>query len=75
MPQTPRNVLLRLDIERVRLNLERTAGEPQTLEDAVRFIARMGVRLREGGWFEATPATAAAFTADEVLERRDAPGA
>jgi hypothetical protein len=72
MPPPDPNVLLRLDIERVRFNLERSAGDPQTPEDALRFIERMGVLRRDGGWFEATPATAGAFTPDEVLERRPA---
>jgi hypothetical protein len=66
------NVLLKLDVERVRQNLERTAGQPQTQTDALRFIAMMDVHQRDGGWFEATEATSRAFADDEVIERRPA---
>jgi hypothetical protein len=67
------SVLLRLDLDRVRINLEAVARVPQTEEDVLRFLAAMGVSRRDEQWFVTTEATSRAFSADELLETRPDP--
>jgi hypothetical protein len=60
--------LVRLDLERVRVNLELTTGTPQTEQDVLRLLAALKVRQRNGDWFTADDAALRQFLDGEVLE-------
>ena len=45
--------LLRLDLERIRLNLEDTARAPQTDDDVMRLLAGLGVWRQSDEWWGA----------------------
>ena len=62
-------VHVRLDLERIRLNLEKSAGAPQTHEDVLRLIASLGLRRKDEAWFVGVEPVSRAFFEDEVLER------
>ena len=65
--------LLRLDLERVRSNLESTRGAPQTHDDVMRLLAGMKVWRRDEEWFMADGTAMRNFLDGEVLENRPAP--
>jgi hypothetical protein len=68
-----RRLLTRLDLERIRPNLERTTGAPQTHEDVLRLLAGLKVWRRDEDWFTADDNAVRQFIDGEVLERRDWP--
>ena len=63
-------ILCRLDLERMRRNLELSTGTPQTEEDVLRHLAAIGVWRRNDEWFAADPETLDRCGEGEVLERR-----
>jgi hypothetical protein len=62
--------LLRLDLERLRTNLERTTGVPHSHEDVLRLLAGMKVWRHDDDWFTADENALRQFIDDEVLDRR-----
>ena len=64
--------LLRLDLERIRRNLEVTTGTPQTDDDVARLLAGMKVWRKDEQWFSADGAMLRNFLDGEILEKRPA---
>ena len=62
--------LVRLDLERMRRNLETTTGTPQTQEDALRLLAAMKIWRRDEDWFSAAESALHIFLEGEVLEKK-----
>ncbi len=62
--------LLRLDLERIRRNLEAATGQPHGDEDVLRELAARGVWRHNEEWWGATQEAAERFAAGELLERR-----
>ena len=69
------SLLLRLDLDRIRRNLERCSDSPQSDDDVYRFLAVMKVRRHDEQWFLADEEAVTGFRAGEVVERRPKPGA
>jgi hypothetical protein len=65
--------LLRLDLERIRRNLEDAAEAPQTEDDMMRLLAGMRVWRHSDDWWGADEAAVRNFREGEVLERREGP--
>lgn len=61
--------LVRLDLERIRRNLEAREGSPQTDDDVMRLLAGMKVWRKDAQWFCASAAAVSSFLTGEVLER------
>ena len=62
--------LLRLDLERIRLNLEDTAEAPQSLDDAHRLLAGLGVWRHSDEWWAAESSTLKHFRPGEIIDSR-----
>jgi hypothetical protein len=62
--------VVRLDLERIRVNLERALEQPQTGEDVHRLLAAFGVWRKNEEWFGASEAALTNFVDGEVLEKR-----
>ena len=63
--------LLRLDLERIRMNLQRSVGTPHSHEDVLRLLATMQVwRHNDDDWVTADENALRQFVDGEVLERR-----
>jgi hypothetical protein len=65
-------IFLRLDLERMRHNLQQSTGTPHTEEDVLRHLAGVGVWRKNDDWWAAGPETLDRFGEGEVLERRGA---
>ena len=61
--------LLRLDVDRIRRNLERASGGPQTEYNALRALARRSVWRQDERWWRADEKALRAFDEGEVLEQ------
>jgi len=62
--------LLRLDLERIRLNLE-GIGAPHTEDDVARLLAGFGLWRVNDDWWGADGSALKHFLPDEILERRE----
>ena len=61
---------VKLDVERIRLDLERVTERPQTNEHVVEFVEALGLRRRDEVWFWAKEESLVNFLEGEVLEKR-----
>jgi hypothetical protein len=65
--------LVKLDLERMRQNLELTTGTPKTEEDVLRLLGAMKIRRRDDDdWFLADQSALHIFLDGEMLEKRAA---
>jgi hypothetical protein len=64
--------LVRLDLDRIGLNLAAATRTPQTEEDILRLLATRKVWRRDEQWFTADESALRDFLDDEVLEKRPA---
>jgi hypothetical protein len=71
MFRAPMTWLLRLDLDRIRANLQAPGGPPRTYEDVVRLLASRGVWRYGDHWWGAQAAALALFDDGEVVEARD----
>ena len=62
--------LIRLDLECLRANVERSLGVPQSHEDVLRLLAGMRVWRHDDEWFTADENALRQFIDGEVLEKR-----
>lgn len=65
--------LLRLDLERVRRNLETATGSACSDDDLYRALAARRVWCQSDDWWGAGPRALSLFGEGEILERRDEP--
>jgi hypothetical protein len=63
-------LLLRLDLDRIRKNLEQSVGGAQTDDDVLRLLAGMRVWRQDEDWFLADETAAGGFRHGEVREKR-----
>ena len=64
--------LVRLDLERIRRNLEAATAAPQTHDDVLRLLAVRKVWRKDEHWFIADEAAVRMFSQGEVVEKRSA---
>lgn len=65
--------LIRLDLDRIRRNLDATGSKLHDIEDVHRLLATIQVRRHDEQWFIGDEACLRGFEDGEVLEKQPAP--